>query len=236
MQGNVVVGFEQDRGQVDGGCSEVVPMKGGAVIGLAETVSSSAKTAGKYVPDFEELISVLDQAIQSEPVISNSNSIQVEQLVDIEVMDEELISCQRVLKGKQVEPCGHSFLQGDDFSFNIGKVSGQERSKLSKGRPKRSGSKNKGGLLSLQGPSSGGSAEVRMKKSMSKDNILAICSEDGLKQGTWKRSSNDNPREAEKAELVKKKTKVSNIEGLHVFSSVDRTISVEVALQPRRAQ
>ena len=77
--GNVGVGSKQDRSQVGGGCSDVVLLKGGAKVGLAAKVSSSAETAGKHVPDFEELISELDQAIQSEPVISNSNTIQVEQ-------------------------------------------------------------------------------------------------------------------------------------------------------------
>ena len=125
---------------------------------------------------------------------------------------------------------------------------------MSKGRPKGSGNKNKSGLLSLHCPSSGGSAKVMIKMPMSKDNNLAIGGQDGLKQGTWKRvqnrpqvtsdlaltnvigpkrSSKENSREAEKAKLAKKKTKVSNNEGLHVFSSVDRIISVEVAMQPR---
>ena len=47
-------------------------------------------------------------------------------LVDIEVMDEDIISCKRVSKGKQVEPSGHSCLQVDEFSFKVGKGSGQE--------------------------------------------------------------------------------------------------------------
>ena len=127
---------------------------------------------------------------------------------------------------------------------------------MSKGRPKRSGNKNKSGLLSLHGPSSGGSAKVMIKMPMSKDKNLAIGGEAGLKQGTWKRvqnrprvtsdlaltnvlgpkrSSKENSREAEKAELAKKKTKVSKSEGLHVFSGVDRIISAEVATQPCRA-
>ena len=50
-----------------------------------------------------------------------------------------------------------------------------------------------------------------------------------------KRSSKENSREAEKAKLAKKKTKVSKSEGLHVFSGVDQIISAEVATQPCRA-
>ena len=39
----------------------------------------------------------------------------------------------------------------------------------------------------------------------------------------------------EKADGVKKKTKVSNSEVLHVLSGVDQITSAEVATQPRRA-
>ena len=89
-----------------------------------------------------------------------------------------------------------------------------------------------------------------IKMTMSKDNNLAIGGEAGLKQGTWKRvqnrpqvtsdlaltnvlrlkrSSKENSREAK---LAKKQTKVSNSEGLHVFSGVDQIISAEITMQP----
>ena len=58
--GNVVVGSEQDRSQVGGGCSDVVLLKGGVEICLAMKVGPSAKTTRKHVPDFEELNSELD--------------------------------------------------------------------------------------------------------------------------------------------------------------------------------
>ena len=64
--GNVVVGSKQDRSQVGGGCSDVVPLKGGAEIGLASKVGPSAKTARKHVPDFEELsLSLIKLSSQS---------------------------------------------------------------------------------------------------------------------------------------------------------------------------
>nr|POF24444.1 hypothetical protein CFP56_10662 [Quercus suber] len=247
----------QNRCLVEGGCSVVplkggaefgVPSKGGAVIGeplkggseigLGAKVGTVALTAGKHTPDFEELISELDQAIQSEPVILNSKSIQVEQLkdkkdiysglVDIEVMDEDVTSCKRALKGKQAEPCSTSCLQDDGVSFKIDKGNGQVCSNPVKGMPKRSGINNKSGLLSLQGPLSSESDDVMFKKPNSKDNNKAIIGVAGLKKGTWKRlqdkarTSSDlaltkvlGPkrngkeifREAEKAELANKKNK-----------------------------
>ena len=64
--GNVVVGSKQDRSQVGGGCSDVVPLKGGAEIGLAAKVGPCAKTARKHVPDFEELsLSLIKLSSQS---------------------------------------------------------------------------------------------------------------------------------------------------------------------------
>ena len=50
-----------------------------------------------------------------------------------------------------------------------------------------------------------------------------------------KRSSKEISRDAEKAELQKKKTKVSNNEGLHVLSGEDEITSTEVATQPHQA-
>ena len=69
---------------------------------MVESVVKAGTVAtfvGKLTPNFEAIISELDQAIQSKPIISNSNSIRVKQLmeksdfysslVDIEVMDED---------------------------------------------------------------------------------------------------------------------------------------------------
>ena len=50
-----------------------------------------------------------------------------------------------------------------------------------------------------------------------------------------KRSSKEISCETEKAELAKKKTKVSNNEGLHVFSGEDQITLAEVATQPHQA-
>ena len=102
-----------------------------------------ATFVGKLTPNFEAIISELDQAILSKPIILNSNSIHVEQLmekseffsglVDIEVMDEDFTSCKRVSLGKQVVPCDASCLQEDICGFNAGKGSGIECSNPIKG-------------------------------------------------------------------------------------------------------
>ena len=114
-----------------------------------------ATIAGKLTPDFEAIISELNQAIQSKPIISNSNSIHKEQLMDksdfysgladIEVMDEDLTLCKCVSSGKEMVPCHALCLQGDGCDFNAGKGSGVEGTNLVRGRPKRSGFKIKVG-------------------------------------------------------------------------------------------
>nr|POF27307.1 hypothetical protein CFP56_25565 [Quercus suber] len=139
---------------------------------------------------------------------------------------------QKENKWSRVASCVYRMM---NLALKLVKGSGQECSNLVKGRPKRSGNKNKSRLLSLQGPLSSGSDEVMFKKPNSKDNNSAIGGEAGLKKGTWerfqnkprttleltltnvlgpKRNSKDILSEAEKAELAKKKNKVSNSEGL----------------------
>ena len=76
---------------------------------MVEAVAKAGKItafAGKLTHDFEAIIFEPDQAIQSESIILNPNSICVEQLmdksdfylglVDIEVMDKDLTTCKRV--------------------------------------------------------------------------------------------------------------------------------------------
>ena len=128
-----------------------------------------------------------------------------------------------------------------------------ECSNLVKGWPKRRGIKIKSGMPTLQGLPSSGLDGFITKKPTSKVSNLSGAEEDGLKKGTWKRahtksrpslvlplnnvlgpkrSSKEISREIEKAELAKKKTKVSNNEGLHVLSGEDQITSTEVATQP----
>ncbi|KAK7835487.1 uncharacterized protein CFP56_023490 [Quercus suber] len=194
-KGGAEIRFPSKGGAVNG-----EPLKGGSKFGLGTKVGTVALTAGKLSPDFEEIISELDQAIQSEPIILHSKSIQEEQLkdkkdiysglVDVEVMDEDVTSCKNVLKGKKVDPGSNSCLQDDGVRFKIGKSNGQVCSNPVKGRPKRSGIKNKSGLLPLQGPMSSEFDDVMFKKPNSKEIKSDIIEGAGLKKGTWKRALN----------------------------------------------
>ena len=159
-------------------------------------------------------------------------------------------------------PCDVLCLLEDVCGFNVGKGSGVECSNPIQVRPKRSGIKLKSGMPTLQGPPVSDFDGVITKKPTSKASISSSAvekvkksgvEEDGLKKGTWKRahtksrlglhlplnnllgpkrSSREISREAKKAELAKKKTKVSNSEVLHVLSGIDQITSTEVATQP----
>ena len=260
----VVLG--QNHHEVVSGVSVGGPSKDGAVVESVAMVGTVATVARKLTLDFEAIIFELDQAIQSKPIISNSNSICEEQLmdksnfylglVDIEVMDEDLTLCKRVSLGKEVVPCDASCLQGDGCDFNAGKGRGVEGTNLVRCKPKRSGFKIKSGSHTLQGPPASGSDGVIAKKPTSKASNSSSGKLDGLKKGTWKRaytksrpglllslnnvlgtkrSGKEFSRETEKAELAKKKTMVSDKEGLYVHPGEDQITSTEVATQPRWA-
>ena len=121
----VVLG--QNHHEVVSGVSIGGPSKGGAMVEPVAMVRTITTVARKLTLDFEVIIFELDQAIQSKPIISNSNSICEEQLmdksnfylglVDIELMDEDLTLCKRVSLGKEVVPCDASCLQGDGYDF-----------------------------------------------------------------------------------------------------------------------
>ena len=227
----------------------VGPSKGGVGFEPVAKAGTIATTTEKLTPDFEVIISELDQAIQSEPTILISNFICEEQLldksnfssdlVDIEVMDANLTLCKRVSSGKEVVTCDASCLQGDVCGFNASNVSGTN---LFRGRPKRSGFKIKSGSHTLQGPSACGSNGVIAKKLTSKAGNSSSVELDGLKKGTWKRactksrpssllapnnvlsakrSGKEISRETEKSELAQKKTKVSINKGLYIHSGED---------------
>ena len=161
-------------------------------------------------------------------------------------MDEDLTLCKCVSSGKEVVPCDASTLQGDGCDFNAGKGSGVEGINLVRGRPKRSGFKIKSGSHTLQGPPTNGSDGVIAKRPTSKASNSSNTELDGLKKGTWKmaytksrlglllslnnvlgakRSGKEFSRETEKAELAKKKTMVSNNEGLYVHPGEDQITS-----------
>nr|POE69038.1 hypothetical protein CFP56_76757 [Quercus suber] len=158
----------------------------------------------KLTPDFEAMISEVDKAIQSEPCISSPNSIRVDQLkrveqlknktnfysglVDIEVMDDDSLTCKRGSSGKSFEPCIASCLLENDRGVNAEKGYVKEDSNPVTGRPKRSGHKNMGGLLSIQGPKTTGLSEGATKKAISTDCTSSSARENGLKNRTWKRA------------------------------------------------
>ncbi|KAK9990945.1 hypothetical protein SO802_025930 [Lithocarpus litseifolius] len=98
-----------------GPSSAAGPSKGGAKVESVEKAGRVASTAGKLTPNFEAIITELDQAIQSEPTISNSKSIREEQLmansefylglVHVEVMDEDLTLRKHLSSSKQIVSC-----------------------------------------------------------------------------------------------------------------------------------
>ena len=104
----VVLG--QNHREVVSGASVGRPSKGGAVVELVTKAGTVTTVAGKLTPDFEGIISELDQAIQSKPIILNSNSIREEQLMDKSdfysgLVDIEMMDCKCVSSGKEVVPC-----------------------------------------------------------------------------------------------------------------------------------
>ena len=188
----------QNHHEVVGGVSVGGPSKGGAVVEPVAMVGTVATVARKLTPNFVAIIFELDQAIQSKPIISNSNSIREEQLmdksnfylglVDIEVMDEDLTLCKCVSLGKEVVSCDASCLQGDGCDFNAGKGRGVEGTNVVRCRPKRSGFKIKSGSHTLQGPPASGSDGVISKKPTSKASNSSSAELDRLKKGTWNRA------------------------------------------------
>ena len=89
--------------------------KGGAVVESVEKAATVAIVVGILPPDFEAIITELEQAIQLEPTILNSKLIPKEQLmdnsefnsglVDIEVMDAVSTLSKRLSSGKQIVSC-----------------------------------------------------------------------------------------------------------------------------------
>ena len=76
----VVLG--QNHREVVSGVSVGGLSKGGVVVELVAKAGTVTTVARKLTPDFEAIISELDQAIQSKPIILNSNSIREEQLME----------------------------------------------------------------------------------------------------------------------------------------------------------
>ena len=239
--------------------------KGGAVVESVEKAATVAIVVGILPPDFEAIITELDQAIQLEPTISNSKPIPEEQLmdnsefnsglVDIEVMDAVSTLSKRLSSGKQIVSCDALGLQSVVCEFNVGKGSVDGTNPI-RGRSTRGGSKIKSELPTLQGSYVTVSNSVTDTKPTSKAILLSNANLDGLKQGTWKRvhtksrpslhlplnnvlgakrSGKEFSCETKKADLAKKKTKVSNNKGFYVLSGEDQITLAKVATQPRQA-
>nr|POE68673.1 hypothetical protein CFP56_72708 [Quercus suber] len=190
-----VIGQKHDP--IDNGVSVGGPSKGGAMFGAVEKAGTVA-LAEKSPPDFEAIISELDKAIHSEPIISNTSSVRVEQLedkrdfysglVEIEVMDADSSLNKQIPIVKNVEPCTSLCLQEVACNFNVGKGMGQVGSDPKVGRPKRNATKTKDAFHNVHGPSLNDSGGVTFQKSTSeKQNLLNVAGI-GLKKGTWKRA------------------------------------------------
>nr|POE91015.1 enoyl-coa delta isomerase 3 [Quercus suber] len=184
-----VIGRKHDP--VDNVVSVGGPSKGGAVFGAFEKARTVA-LAEKSPPDFEAIISELDKAIHSEPIISSTSSVCVEQLedksdfysglVEIEVMDADSSP------NKQIPIVKNMCLQEVACNFNVGKGMGQVGSDPKVGRPKRNATKTKDAFHNVHGPTLNDSGGVTFQKSTSKEQNLLNEAGIGLKKGTWKRA------------------------------------------------
>ena len=116
----------------------------------------------KHVPDFEELITEIDHAIQTGSDFSNSkatptdcmpnNSEISSNLIEVVVMDEDTIILNCDLMGKQGEQISPSGFKRLEISFKFGCGNGQGNKSISKGWPKRSGNRDKGVSQSMHSP------------------------------------------------------------------------------------
>ena len=241
-------------GSVDG------PTKGGEVAESVVKAGIDATVDRKLPPNFEAIITELDQSIQSEPINLNSNSIREQQLmdnsdfysglVDIEVMDDDANIRKCDLSGKQVVSCDALSLQGDICEVNTSKGN----TNLIGGRPKKIGVNIKSESPTLQSPPITRSDVVIAKKPTSMAKNSGSIELTRTKKGTWKRASikswpslnlplnkmlgakrsgKEFSHKVEKANLTKKKTKISNNKVFYVFSK-DQSTSAEVAMQPHR--
>ncbi|KAK7853356.1 vesicle-associated membrane protein 714 [Quercus suber] len=117
-------------------------------------------TVKNHIPVFEELITKIDRAIQTDSDFSNSkatptdcvpdNSVISFDLIEVVVMDEDTVILNRDLMGIQVEQKSPLGFEGSKIGFKVGCGNGNKNT--SKGRPKRSGNQDKSVSQSLHGP------------------------------------------------------------------------------------
>ena len=142
---------------LEGGCFDGASANGGVMVDMGAIL-----TMKKHVPDFEELIMEIDRAIQTDLDFSNlkatptncvpDNSEIVSNLIEVVVMDEDTVTLNRDLMGKQSKQISPSGFEGSEICFKVGCGYGQGNKSNSKGRPKRSGSKDKGVSQSRHSP------------------------------------------------------------------------------------
>ena len=134
---------------IEGGSFDGVPTNGGVTID-----KGAIMTMKKHVLDFEELITEINHAIQIGSDFSNSkatptdcvpnNSEISSNLIEVVVMDEDTLILNCDLMGKQGEQISPPGFKGSEISFKVGCGNGQGNKSTSKGRPKKSGNKDKG--------------------------------------------------------------------------------------------
>ena len=142
---------------LEGGCFDGASANGGVMVDMGAIL-----TMKKHVPDFEDFITEIDRAIQTDSDFSNSKATPsnyvldnreiVSNLIEVVVMDEDIVTlnCDLMRKqGKQISPLG---FDGSKICFKVGCDNGQGNKSNSKGRPKRSGSKDKGVSQSMHSP------------------------------------------------------------------------------------
>ena len=130
----------------------------------------------KHVPDFEELITEIDHAIQTGSDFSNSkatptdcmpnNSEISSDLIEVVVMDEDTIILNCDLMGKQGEQISLPGFKRLEISFKFGCGNGQGNKSISKGWPKRSGNRDKGVSQSMHSPKEVESVEKSINSSI----------------------------------------------------------------------
>ena len=140
-----------------GGSFDGAPADGGVTVDKGAIL-----TVKNHVLDFEMLITEIDYAIQTGSNFLNSkatptvcvpnNSEISSDLIEVVVMDEDTIILNRDLVGKQGEQISPPGFEGSKICFKVGCGNGQGNKSTSKGRPKRSGNKDKGVSQSMHSP------------------------------------------------------------------------------------
>ena len=139
----------------EGGSVDGAPANGGVTVDKGAIL-----IVKKHVLDFGELIAEIDRAIQTDLDFSNSKETltncvperDVFDLIELVVMDEDTVTLNRDSTGKQGKQISASDFEGLEICFKVGCGNGQGNKSNSKGRSKRSGSKDKVVNQSMHSP------------------------------------------------------------------------------------